>query len=524
MPNNIRNMVNKPAGGAFAKRYIPVVQVSFHTEDQLYQLRGSAKGYNALQDPTDLLLSVTTNKTLKSPAGTFNISLAGDSWFMPDGKPKMKSNDLVVIYMGYKAQNKLVTWVDGTTHTSDEDLSTVMIGLIDTVTRVRSGGGNGLQPSVTTTVTGRDFGKLLIKSMLKFYPELNWGPDKEQQFFLTQTGWVTLLQTFIGDVANIGSPAVILDIALRKVLKKLVDVKWNVYDDNIYGSSGGPKVVELGNLLRYRFAKTGFGMPFFMTIQEYEGSVWNLMERVNIKPFTELFVDTRDRWEVDWGDGHDRQLVNETCEESSDSAKGQLKDDAGKWAYPATMFGQKDGAQAVVVFRNTPFTKELWGKLRSHEIEEIDIITENLSYSDNENYNLFWAGTTLTPFASTFELKKMVPPRINEDNVKRYGLSPLEVQVEGLQLLKDKESVQTVDLVKMANDLNQKLVDWFSKNNEFLSGTTEIRGKGDIKIGQKLIRKELWGFEFYIEGVTQNFQVYGEWHTTAQVTRGAVSR
>jgi len=509
-------VTNKPDGGSFARNHSPIAQVSFHTEDKLYQARGVIAGTSHDIDPTNQLLSITTNKMLSSPAGTFSTSLSGDDWFMPNGTPKLRPNDLAIIYMGYRAPSSSVLWIDGTSHTSSEDLSTVMIGLIDTVTRTRSGGGNGIQPQTTTTVTGRDFGKLLIKSMLKFYPELNWDTTKEQHFFLAQTGWIALLRAFTGADAIVGTPAKILDTIMRSVLKKLVGISWKVYDDNITGSTGGAKTAELGSMLRYRFAATDFSIPFYMTVQQYEGSVWNLMERVNLRPFTELFIDTRDRWEVDWGDGHAQQLVTEICEESSDMAKGQLSDDKGKWAYPATMFGKKDGAQAVVTFRNTPFTKDLWAKLRSHEILEEDIISESLSYSDNENYNIFWAGTTLTPFASTFDLKRVNPPMINEDNVKRYGLSALEVQIEGLQLT---DVTQTIALTTMAKSLNQKLRDWFEHNNEYLSGTLVIRGKGDLKIGQKLIHKSI-GMEFYIEGVSQSYQVYGEWHTTAQVTRG----
>jgi hypothetical protein len=434
---------------------------------------------------------------------------------MPNDKPVLKPNDLAVIYMGYKAEKDTVTWVDGTKHTSSEDLNTVMIGLIDTVTRTRNGGGNGIAPSITTTVTGRDFGKILIKSMLKFYPELGWDKEKEQKFFLTEQGWITLLKAFTNDDVIKGSPAKILDTALRFILHKIVNVKWTVYDDNTYQGGGGQKSVALGNILRYKLAQTNFFIPFFMTAQQYEGSVWNLMERVHIKPFTELFIDTRDRWEVDSDLPH---LVNETVEEDSNSAKGQLDADKGKWEYPATMFGKKDGAQAVIAFRNTPFDKSAWEKLRTHTISYLDVIQETLSYSDNENYNLFWAGTTLTPFSS-LDLKRVQPPLINEENITRYGLNALEIQVEGLELDPSLESTQAPNLVNLANDSNAKLKAWYEHNVDYLSGSLEIRGKADAKIGQRLIYESI-GREFYIEGVTQNFQVYGEWHTSLSVTRG----
>lgn len=500
---------------AEAERYVPVVQVSFHAEDKFYQIRGIAKGFEADYDPTDQLISVVTNKVLDAPAGTFTVSLAGDKWFMKDRKPILKSNDLVVIQMGYKAIRDTVSWIDGTSHTGSEDLDTVMIGLVDSVTRDRNGGGNNIAPSITTNIQGRDFGKLLIKAMLKFYPELGWDKEKEQKFFLTEQGWITLLKAFTNDNTIKGSPAKILDTIMRFILKPIMDIKWKVYDTS---EASGAKTISLTNILRYRFAKTNFFIPFFMSAQQYEGAIWNLMDRVNLKPFTELFLDTRDRWEVS-NDKGIPQLVNETCEESSDETKGKLEDTNGKWNYPPTQFGSKDGAQAVLVYRNTPFDRESWGKLRSHDLYDIDIIRENLSYSDNENYNLFWAGTTLTPF-STLDLKRVQPPLINEANIPRYGLNSLEVQIEGLELDISKESEQSIALAGLTKSLNEKLKDWFQYAIQYLSGSIETRGKGSYKIGQKLKHKTL-GYDFYIEGVGQNFQVYGDWTTTLSVTRGA---
>jgi hypothetical protein len=239
------------------------------------------------------------------------------------------------------------------------------------------------------------------------------------------------------------------------------------------------------------------------------------MSRLNFKPFTELFVDTRDRWEVN---SNLSQLVNEECQEDSGESKGQLSEEQGRWNHPATMFGKKDGAQAVVVYRNTPFDKTLWKKLRMHEVDDVDIISENLSFSDRENYNLFWAGTTLTMF-SDFDLKRANPPLMNIENAKRYGLKPLEVSIEGMELLKEEESSQTVTLQEVSKKYSQKLKDWFENNSEYLSGTMELRGKGSIKVGQKLLKKST-NEKFYIEGVTQNFQVFGSWNTTTTVTRG----
>jgi hypothetical protein len=351
--------------------------------------------------------------------------------------------------------------------------------------------------------------------MIKFYPELSIDNEEDKKFLLTEEGWLTIQKVFSNENAMKGDAPVILDTIMRFILKPLIDISWKVYDDNIYQTSGGAKTAHLTNILRYRFAKVDIGLPLFMTSQQYEGSVWNLMSRLNFKPFTELFVDTRDRWEVN---SNLSQLVNEECQEDSGESKGQLSEEQGRWNHPATMFGKKDGAQAVVVYMNTPFDKTLWKKLRMHEVDDVDIISENLSFSDRENYNLFWAGTTLTMF-SDFDLKRANPPLMNIENAKRYGLKPLEVSIEGMELLKEEESSQTVTLQEVSKKYSQKLKDWFENNSEYLSGTMELRGKGSIKVGQKLLKKST-NEEFYIEGVTQNFQVFGSWNTTTTVTRG----
>lgn len=511
------NQINKSAPSA--ERYVPVIQVSFHTANKCYRVRAVSKGTDGSPDPTDQLISVMTSKTMDSPAGTFTVNLAGDQWFMPDGAPVMKPNDLVAIYTGYKTVGGVQTWLDGTKHEASEDLDTVMIGLVDTVNRVRNGGGNGSQPSISTTVTGRDFGKLLIKAMLKFYPQLGADSADGQKFFLTSTGWITLMKAFTNDNVIKGSPAKIIDTILRFILKKITTVKWKVYDDNaVTATNTGYKVVDLTSIMRYKLAETNFFVPFFMSAQDYEGSVWNLMEKANITPFTELFIDTRDRWEVSNGIGVP-MTVNEHVEEDSSSTKGQLTDDNGKWSYPATMFGTKDGGQVLLTFRNTPFDKELWNKLKSHDLDTVDVIQENLSYSDNENYNLFWAGTTLTPFAG-LDLKSVAPPLINQDNITTYGLSPLEVNIEGLELNQSQQATQVVALNELTTDLNRKLKRWYENNVNYLSGSLTLRGKGSIKIGQVLNYRGI-NRQFYIESVTQSFQVYGDFTTQVNVTRGA---
>jgi hypothetical protein len=476
-----------------AKRYIPRIRVSFHTSQKCYQVIAT-EGLDNAPDPTYQLLSVTTNKTLQDPAGSFTVQLAGDEWMY-----RLTPNDLVVISMGY----------------AGETLDTVMVGFIDSVTRSRTVSEGSA--SVTTTVTGRDMGKMLIKAMLRFYPEIQQADIEKyglepSKFFLTEVGWVTLLDYFTGKQVITGSPANVLDIMVRRILQKLYQVQWSVYDEA--GKEPVKRTVGLGNIMRYTFAETSFfTLPTLMSLTSFDGSVWNLMERACHKPFLELFVDTRNPIEA-WNDQGQPMVVNETIEELSNEAKAHLEEDA--YPSPAVQFGE-DKAKVLLALRNTPFDKDKWEKLYTHDLQAVDVISENIGFNDNEHYNLFWAGTTVNPLID--DLKRVSPPEINGTNIERYGLSPLEVQIEGLQYDTKDFDTGVRKILLLTQNLNKKLKEWYQNNHTFWNGTMEVRGKGSYKIGQKL-RREGIGREFYIEGVSQTFTLYNGWTTTLTLTRG----
>jgi len=484
-----------------ADRYIPVVRVSFHTEKACYQAKGEFVGLGGELDPTNQVLTVNTQKTLNSPAGAFTIQLAGMDW-----RYKVKAQDLVVISMGYK---------DVMDENGVPKLDTVMVGLIDRVRTFRSVGEG--QPQVTTTITGRDFGKVLIKSQLRFYPELGQAnKDKEQKFFLTEEGWIALMSFFTNENITKGTPAVVLDNIMRHILQKLNDVEWTVWDES--SKEPKPKKVKIGNVLRYNFGKVDMFLPMILTADQFEGALWNLMERCNIKPFTELFVDVRANTEA-WNDEGLPRVVPETIEQSSSPDKATIAGgDIMKGAYPSPRFSFGDDKSAVmVVYRNTPFDKATWEKLYTHDLRAIDVIDEDLAASDDEHYNLFWAGTTINPFGLQ-NLKAISPPLFNEEDAKRYGLCPLEVNVEGLAIDESQPGDRTL-LETLSKTFSAKLKAWFEKNHEYWNGTMTVRGKGSYKIGHRLLRKGIER-EFYIEGVSQSFNVFTSWTTTLDLTRG----
>src|SRR5690606_18571259 len=60
---------------------------------------------------------------------------------------------------------------------------------------------------------------------------------------------------------------------------------------------------------------------------------------------------------------------------------------------------------------------------------------------------------------------------------------------------------------------------WYQHNLEYLSGTIEMRGAPEIRVGYRLDLADR-NMSFYVEGVSHSWSYGGEMSTTLQVTRG----
>jgi hypothetical protein len=434
--------------------------VDFHTDENLYSVRGN-------MSPTDDVLQVVTNKTLKSIAGTFSITLAGHHWYN-----LLRPQDVVTIQMGRRP---------GT-------LGTVMVGLIDGVYKTRTVNASGATVR-GTRIEGRDFGKVFLKAFIKWFPQFGVGegpmPDgigdpllKLQEFY-TQHSF------------QIGSPASLIKNAVSSLLFNIMNFEMKYYQgENLVNTS-------LNNVLRYRLGKTSNIIPFMTTMDEFEGSLWNYMQATQNAPFYELYLDT-------CTDEEALAIVPETKVEAQTTDIQE---------FTAT-FGE-DRAKVILFLRKTPFDKEDWQNLKTHVLTaDDDIVGEDIGRSDHENYNLFLATHSMDVLGEN-ALAALVRPEFNEDNIKRYGLSPLEIKIEGV--FNDDNITDRV--LKEGENLTKTLKRWFQDNDKFESGTLTIRGREEIKIGQRVLHT---GFPtmFYVEGVQHEFVNLKAFKTTLTVTRG----
>jgi LysM repeat protein len=467
-------LVKTPMSG---KVYRPLIEVSFHSQNTVYTAKsGTVNKYGEKLNPNDVILSVTTQKQLDTPAGAWSMTLAGVQW-----AGRIRPQDIAVIKMGYAGEAKLTT---------------VMVGLVDKANRKMSMGGDG-KPQLNSTITGRDFGKLFVKDVLKFYPEI--AGKNASDFFLTDVGWINLMKIFTTDSTMKGTPARIIWNIMQYIFPKIQDVSWKVWNETL--PTPAAKTVLAKDLIHCMLGKIDFFMPFVFTADQYEGAIWNLVQRAAPATFTELFIDCRDPYEF-WHASEAGRLVPHDIELNTVETKSTNY----------FRFGQ-DGVKITLCLRQTPFESAHKKNLKRHTITQMDVISEDMSISDEQHYNLFWAGTSINPLG--IDLKRVAPPLMNEANAKKYGLNPLEVNVEGMEI-----SAQTV-LEGMSKEYTKKLKAWFENNHTYWSGTLEIRGKADIRIGQMVnYQSQTFNNEYYVEGVQHTHNLYQDWTTTLTLTRG----
>lgn len=447
---------------------MPICRISIHSGEELYSITP-----NVEENPNSRVLSITTSKTLNSPAGSFTIVLAGSGLF-----GKIGSQNIVVIELGRKNQIA----------------DTIMVGLIDEVRLSRTVGSNN-QKELRTVINGRDFGKVFLKAFIKWLPVL--GTDKFPLEALTSSDGqlMQMLKFYTRSEQQQGSPAMIIQQAIDSVLHAVMGFNIKYWRDN--------KLQDIGlkELVRYRLGKTNFILDVWTSMGSYEGALWNFMTSVENKPFFELFIDTID--------DNETKYVGDMLKQS------KVERDSYKSGDFSATFGE-DNAKIILYLRETPFDEDNWKDLRTVFIDDSQILSEDLGYGDHENYNMFLVNPKMTILGEDI-YRSYVRPEYDAENVKKYGISFMERSVDGV-FAKDDGSLD-VGMTETGKTLTKKLKSWYEKNLTYLNGSIKLQGLGGARVGMKLINLDT-GYEYYIEGVSQNFDVFSSWSTSLQVTRG----
>lgn len=535
--------------------YRPRCRVSFHTDEALFSFEGG------FPDPTNELISVRTQKSLSQPTGTMTITLAPrevgigsepkQDWFH-----RINPMDFVVVEM---KEDISKPWV------------TVMVGFVD---QVRENFVGGDRPQRLITITASDFGKVLTRCNADFFTQVE-NKTEQQQFIKTrkQTNLymnadstspvVGYLQSgmqheivnqvgnyyyinaerfgygyvYAGDVtvftkstaasqksaelANLmqqlplninmggnGTTGFFWDIILKGQNNVFVDPSlamanifvnwiykvWNVAT-KIYTSKGAIQA-DLPSLLRFIIAKpinwgnVQWALP---AASAYSGSMWAFLQSLAALPFGEMWVDIREDLPIilQYKIGYTSQMYDN---QTQPTIQGGIS---------------FNSAKEVFVWRPVPFDYDDWTSITKHPINNKLIREQDIGKSDFEVINAYWV--TPLNLSDTFtDVTSMIPVILDGQSAVKYGLQSFRVST----------NIATVepDAIKV---FSEKLYQWYKDNPQFLEGTITIKGRPNIRIGQRLYNEDT-GYSFYIESVSHNWTNYEEYTTTLEVSRGMI--
>lgn len=181
------------------------------------------------------------------------------------------------------------------------------------------------------------------------------------------------------------------------------------------------------------------------------------------------------------------------------------------------LFWEVYDSRPTMVFRPTPFDSDTWGSLPIKTIDVEDLVNISIGISDLETYTVFslkYNGQEL-PLDRVIQ-EALAPPLYNPEYYKKYGLKALTVQVPYFRLM----TSSVGNSMNSMKDLQQKLYDWYIKNNSMKNGSITIVGDPTIKVGTRL---KLWDEEYYIESVNHKFVCGQSYTTELGITRGCTN-
>lgn len=186
-----------------------------------------------------------------------------------------------------------------------------------------------------------------------------------------------------------------------------------------------------------------------------------------------------------------------------------------------------------IIFRQAPFDRTDWALLTINNIPSIIITDFDIGTSIDEIYTFFYCTLPGSGYDRNTALAVGVDGRYGftpvSDDVKwkKYGYNPLIVELRYFNREKMKEFTGAGTLI---TDFSKQLKEWFTNNDEFLSGTlnimtideSESRWKGKLKnprVGEKI---RFIDAEFYVEESQHSWNYGGPMRTSLNVTRGYV--
>lgn len=445
----------------------PRFSVDFVTENSTYHIVTHAddKKMPSNYYTTESIISLTTKNAMEDDAGAFSFVVVGtEEW-----DTKLNANDLVILRVEPREiKPKWSDWkmdLNGNVIGSSAKVAqngTLIVGLVSEVRRE----ANYNENIVMYRITGQSLAKALMMFELRPIRQVTLLAD-------TSVGWMGMGSDGGLNVFNHKTVVENVNTALDRFLKY---IQFNFEDGNNFIAN---------RLVRDFDSWDDEALADPSPYVNFEGSLNQLLISLVNKPFNELFFDVH-------------------------------TDEQGKSEY--------GNEKVKIVVRRTPFDKSDWNKLTRHEITSDDVISEELSQNDLDAYSIFncLPGQSLGGISHMFHLPRYSPALLN-----KYGYKLLEVENKYISPFSGPSTGESGTAANTSTGTavkyTKKLFDWYSLNPSFFSGDIEIVGNPDIRLGNRLLYRDVYNrniWEFYIESVTHSFSYEEGYKTSIGVTRG----
>lgn len=428
-----------------------------------------------ITDDSPSLVSVSTQKALGAPSGSFKIT----------AKSKFDLRDRIIDD----------DWIDIVFYRHGRKWH-VMRGLIDEVRKQGAASGTGATSEVYA-ITGRDFGKVWETTPVWFSIAL----EENLSGHITERVFTTGKGAFWGSEVHqnalvLGSPAA----AVRGYMFGFLEEFENMGRANWNPPPSVPNI-ENGNFVQSLFYNVaGFSNypereaidPSFMSAG---GTLWSLAQGWSDPVYTELFVD------LFVGGSQAFQGVGAPIDETTMTVVYRDK------PFPIT-FDAWAGSKGL----DSP-----WFSLPLFIIPRETINNSDIGRGGHERYNFFMMSTPLAQDTFALAAPELQRPLWDRDDILRHGLRRFDVQSKY-----GSPNGDIVDICKLQRAVTR---DWYAINPYLLSGTLSLgMGMPDIRIGSRAripgARSADEDETYYVESVGHNWTLRPGLKTSLGVTRG----
>lgn len=457
-------------------------------------------------DISSQLLGCEFSKNMGEPAGTFSFRLSNSPGIgSGDWKDIIKRGTWCVIYMsndGDLTINPTVAPPLSASKKLEEAKKIRCIGWIDRVAVVSSMDSQKGSFDVEYEVSGRDFGVIYEDTSIwhNVFKHERIMLDALNTSGLSIIGEVTIDEAIdkIHDLffnpkavpgAKVNDNNSLTDTALQWLMPRqlLIDIGFTLDAVNqkppFWGSLPGIK----------KLSKTKAGLSIEKPTEYLSGNAWDNLKRISSPHLHELFTET-----------------NES-------------------GLPALIFRPIPFGIDNSNYRILGNTITLYKDLPTLTIPALDVIDFNLGEDNHARYNSYLV-TVSTNMISTENnvslLKGSRFPLNIQDSIKRNGFRPMHITVDSI--VKNAKRGDGESNPKLLKAFNELMVDYWQNSVFAESGTTNIIGRNDIKVGKAMKFGDKTPYvstrRYYIEGYTDSFRVDEKgsksWTQSLQLTRG----